>query len=226
MNRLVFLLAFGFSLVARSGETPLQVGLSEVEPFAYSKEGAIHGIHYDILMQLSQKAHLKFNYTLYPHLRLVNMLESLNLDLTILFSKTCEANKSYEIQSTIYSIKPALFLKRSVSLSKKNLHVGIIRGTCVTFGKKVLKPEMIDDISDMSQGIKMINAGRLDGVCGLPPVVEAALKRNDPLKEKLYVVLTESLPYDAVLCRKKTLPVSVKRKLECAASKLVIPPLE
>lgn len=216
--------SFGFT---KTPEPALQVALSDVGPFAYKEAGEIRGINYDILNQLSKKSGLDFKYRLYPHVRLKNALPNVNPDLTILFSAACaKFSDVYEAQSKLYIAKPTLFLKESVSLKDEKIRIGLVRGTCSDLSRRYFKPQMITDISDITQAIDMMASDRLEGVCGLAPVVRFGLQRKKNFSEKLLASHTDSEVLEAVLCRKKSLSLEVKKKLDQAVARLKMPAIE
>lgn len=223
---LIFTLMFSLELRAQTAAV-LEVGLSEVGPLAYKEDGKIKGINYDILTQLEKESGLKFNYVLYPHARLIHSIENTKADLSIFFSVNCEKYAStYEIQTRLHKAHLGLYLKNGVTLKKPHLQIGLIRGTCSRLASQYLKPEMIFEVSSMDQAIDMLKAGHLDGVCGVKAVVDYSCNRNKKSKIQLTLAQTDSIPMEAVICRKKSLSADIKKKLDEAATKLKIPPLE
>lgn len=83
--------------------------------------------------------------------------------------------------------------------------------------KKHLKPQMVTDISDMTQGLNMLKAKRLDGLCGLQSVLNFNLEKEKNFLEKLVVSEIEGPVLEAVLCRRKSLPEGVKKLRERSA---------
>lgn len=219
MNYLLATLLF-LPITAFANVPILQVGLSEVGPFAYEENGMLVGINHDILSQLSKESGLTFKYSLYPHARMINSLNTSSPDLVINFSTTCQKyEKNYEIQSILYSLKPALYLKSSIDIKKTNPRIGRLRGTCTELISKHVKREMLTEVSSMEQALEMITSNRLQGVCGLNAVIKFYAQKIG-FQEKLVVYQTSSRPLDAVICRKKSLPEDVKKKLEAAAKKV------
>jgi len=220
------LILISFSFAAGTPSPQLEVGLSEVGPLAYKENGELKGINYDILTQLEKGSGLKFNYTLYPHARLIHSIEQTHSDLAIFFAVNClKYAKTYEIQTALHKAHLGLYLKDAVTLKKEHLQIGMIRGTCSRLSSQALRPEMIVEVSNMDQAMEMMKAGRLDGVCGVKAVIDFSAKNKD-FKGKLKVAQLDSEPMEAVICRKKTLPDDVKKKLDDAAKKLKVPPLE
>lgn len=213
--------------LAKPAEPILEIALSDVGPFAYKKAGDIRGINYDIFQELAKKSGLTFKYRLYPHVRLKNALPNVDPDLVILFSAACNKfSDKYEIQSKIYTAKPTLFLKASASLQDEKIRIGLIRGTCSDLSKRYFKPQMITDISDITQALDMMAAGRLEGVCGLAPVIKFGLERKKNFTEKLVASHADSEILEGVICRKKSLSLDIKKRLDEAGKNLKIPTLD
>lgn len=213
--------------LAKPAMPALEIALSDVGPFSYKESGEIRGINYDILQELAKKSGLNFKYRLYPHVRLKNALPNVDPDLTILFSAACNKfSDNYEIQTKIYTAKPTLFLKSSASLQDEKIRIGLIRGTCTYLSKRYFKPQMVTDISDITQAIDMMASGRLEGVCGLAPVVKFGLERKKNFTEKLTTTHADTEILEAVICRKKSLSLEIKKKLDEAGRNLKIPALD
>lgn len=216
-----------FSLASHAQETSLDVGLSEVGPLAYKEDGKIKGINYDILTQLEKESGIKFNYVLYPHARLVHSIEKTQSDLSIFFAPNClKYADTYEVQTSLHKAHLGLYLKDSVTLTKPHLQIGLIRGTCNRLSAEYLKPGMIFEVSDMDQAMKMLKAGHLDGVCGIKAVIDFSLGKASKAVPKLTLAQLDSMPMEAVICRKKSLSAGVKKKLDEAMKKIKVPPLE
>ncbi|WII71238.1 transporter substrate-binding domain-containing protein [Bdellovibrio sp. 22V] len=212
----VFLILFPFLAKAQT----LQVGMSDVAPFAYEEQGQIKGIHYDLFSQLAKESGLHFEYTIYPHARMVNAMATSSPDLAIFFSVTCLKYKQhYEIQEKLYTSTPKIYLKDSVDIKKHNLRIGRLRGTCTDLISQYVKPEMLTEVTTMEQAIEMLKSNRLQGVCGLVSVIDF-YKEKAQYSEKLVAYHSNNKPLEAVICRKKSLPEETKKKLEAAAKKL------
>jgi hypothetical protein len=222
----ILLTSLIFSTVTYAEANKLEVGLSEVKPLAYREGGKIKGINYDILSQLEKESGLSFNYNLYPHARLIYSVENTQSDLAIFFSVNClKYASTYEIQTKLHQAHLGVYHKEGVTLTKLGLQIGMIRGTCSRLSAQALKPDMISEVSSMDQAIEMLKAGRLDGVCGVKAVIDASISSKG-YKEKLSLAQQDSEPMEAVICRKKSLSADIKKKLDEAAKKLKVPPLE
>lgn len=205
-------------------QTELQIAMSDVEPISYSDNGHFKGLNYDILSSLEKESGLKFNYRLLPHARLVNLLPIENPDISIVFAVVCNKfPNEYETQSVLYRMKPTIYLKNGTTPSK-DLRVGRVRGTCSDLMKENVKPENVIEVTDIHQAISMLQLGRIEGICAVDALMNYSLKRHPGFKEKLTVFKAQNHvdDFDAVICRKKSLPADVKTKLEKGAKKLKI----
>lgn len=208
-----------------TASTELQISTSEVAPFLYSEKGKMLGYNAEILNQLESHSGLKFNYTILPHARLTKMLENSDPDLVIFFKNTCDKYAdTYEVQMKLYSVLPSIFIKSGIDPTKQPVRLGRINGTCSRLAEANFKKDMIFDLSTIDQAIAMLNSGRLEAVCALGPVMNYNIKKNKN-EPKLVIYKTESYSElnDAVICRKKSLSLEIKKKLEGAAKKLIIP---
>jgi len=210
---------------AQAASSSLTAALSDVGPFAYKEDRKLKGINYDILEQLAKESKLTFKYKLYPHIRMVTALESISPDITILFEKSCLKFEDYEVQAELYTAKPLLFTNRIAPVKESALRIGFIRGTCLDIRKRLLDGKKTVDILDMTQALSMFKAGRIDGICGLAPVVKFALTQSKS-DLKLNPLHTESEILKAVLCRRKDLPDETKKSLDAALKKVSIPKIE
>jgi ABC-type amino acid transport substrate-binding protein len=226
MSALLNILLFIQAMAAPAKPIELEIALSDVGPFSYMENGTLHGINYEIFTQLAEKTGFKFNYKLYPHLRLINSLKNIDPDMAIFFSVSCDQYPLYyERKELVYTMKPTLFLKDSVKFNKETLRVGLLRGSCVDLSTKYLKQELVTEVSDIAQAIEMLHAGRLDGVCGLPALVNFAVKQKK-YPEKLVTYKTDSQVLEGVICRKKSLSPEIKKKLDEAFKTVKIPHID
>jgi hypothetical protein len=227
--KLLFFLFFGFFPLATNANENnnyvLEVSSTEVAPFSYMKNGKISGININIIEQIEKIAHLNFHYTLYPHGRFLKNLENSHPDLMIVFKVSCEKYNTYEVRKKFFSGKPSIHLKKSIDPKKQDIRVARIIGTCIQLTNQNIKSDHLIDVVNMDQAFKMLNAGRLDGVCGNDPVIQYNMNRYKELKNnmKLYLTQPETDNYDAVLCLKKSLPPAIKKKINDAAEKVVLP---
>lgn len=204
-----------------SSAEAVRVGLSDVPPFSYEKNGKFQGLNYDIFQQLAAKSGLDFKYEIYPHIRLSQTLPSADVDLVLLFSPSCLQHKNeFEIITTVYSLRVAIYVRTPLPSSTKDLKIGRLLGTCTELMKEYVKPENVYNVSDMDQAIHMIESGRLDGVCGLAPVLKYALVQSAKQPLKLLRFQSQKEAMDAVLCRRRTLRPKFKGLLENAAKGL------
>lgn len=219
-------LSIAHAAPAAKDSPTIQVDLSDVPPFSYIENGKIKGINVDIAKQLEKKSKLKFQYNIYPHGRMLKVLKSKHSDVIISFRIMCEKNKdSYEVQTKLFSLMPIILLKKSVDPKKQDIRVGRLIGTCQDLSDTNVKKELLVNIASLDLAFKMLKAKRLDGVCANAPVLKYNLQHYKEFKNELtvYRVQADTAGFDAVICRKKSLPTTVKKKLERAAKEIVLP---
>jgi ABC-type amino acid transport substrate-binding protein len=222
----IFLFALLIPRAFSQENSPIEVGLSDIAPISYMKNGKLAGINIDILEQVKKSSNLNFDYQLYPHARLKKILDNGTPDLLIIFRPSCAKNNHlYEIQKTLYTIRPAILLRKDIDPKKPNLRISRVIGMCQELSARYVKKENIVDVANMDQAFRMLQAGKLDGICGNGPIVNYNMQNYPSLKKKLFVYRTmpATTSYDAVICRKKTLSLSVKKKLDEATKNIVVP---
>ncbi|MBY0414444.1 MAG: transporter substrate-binding domain-containing protein [Bdellovibrionales bacterium] len=228
MNFLTILFLFQSLNASGNISTSIEVSISDVPPISYLKEGNLVGINIDILKQLEKKSNIEFNLTLYPHARLKKSLDSAQPDMLIVYRAVCEKyNETYEVKEIPnYVYPPYIYLLKTFQVKSHTARVARMIGTCSALRKEfIVKEENIIEVASMEQAFKMIEASRIDGICGNDPVFQYNLAQYKKLKNKFinYRKVGDSNDYHGVVCLKKTLPLSVKNKLEKAAKNLVVP---
>lgn len=220
---ITFTLFTAFSINAETQKS-INVAMSDVKPVSFRENGALKGINYDILRQIESNTGEIFNYNLYPHSRILNSLPEVNPDLVVVFQNVCKKyEKQYEIASHLYVSMPTIFVKKGTD-TKKELRIGRILGTCSVLMNAHVKKDNQFDVSTLDQAIEMLNKNRLDGICGVSFVLNYS-KQNVQLKNELVVYKSDNNKKDftAVICQKKSLPVSIKNKIKSAAKKIKLP---
>jgi ABC-type amino acid transport substrate-binding protein len=226
---LTFLTLLSYSSYAESNwesSHTLQVIVSDVPPLSYLAEGKLTGFNVDILKQIEKESHLKMNFSLYPHARIHKSLESGEPDFTIILKKICDSYKNtYEYYEPFYNLRPSILLKRTVDPMKKDIRIGRGRGMCTNLSLNFVKKEMVVEVSNLDQAFKMLQVDRLDGVCGIEPVIKYNLKQNKFLNEELVLYKTQERisDFDTVICAKKSLPIKIRKLLQSAARKVIVP---
>lgn len=214
-----------FQVLADAKITELKVAMSDVDTLSYQEDGQYKGIHYNILTQLEKDLGLKFNYSLYPHVRLAQQLIQESPDITILMEGACDKFASdYEHYGPLYEAAPTIYLKKTFDQKNKNVRIGRLRGTCSELMAENVKPENGVNLPSMKQALEMMELNRLDGICGLDTVVKYTLKKYSHLNLKLVVFKTQpsSIQFRAVICAKKSLPQDIKNKIAFAVKKIAV----
>lgn len=229
MPFLILILAwtlFNSNEASAHSHVTLQVGLSDVAPISFIKDGKISGINYDITKQIEKNSGLKFNYTLYPHARIKKVLETPGPDFVLVFKGVCSKySNHYEMSKDLYPMQIQMHLNKSIDPVKTDIRIARIRGTCVDLSTAHVKRELILDVDDLNQAINMLKVKRIDGVCGTDLVIAHHLKAHPEIKEQLYVYKTQLKDdrLESVMCMKKNLSDIVKKKLHKATENLKIP---
>lgn len=203
----------------------LKVAMSDIITLSYQEDGKFKGIHYNILTQLEKISGLKFNYILYPHARLAQKLSTEAPDITILMEGSCNKfSDDYEHYGPLYEASPTIFLKKGFNSKNKNMRIGRLRGTCTDLLAENVKVENAIDLTSMKQAMTMLEADRLDGVCGLDTIVRYSLKKYSSSKYEMVVFKKQpsSSQFRAVFCTKKNLPSDIKSKLKLGLKKIKI----
>lgn len=196
----------------------LNIVLSDVAPFAFLENKEFKGYNVEVLRDIEKISGLKFNYYLFPHIRILNQQEKALMDLFIIHHKTCKGlGSDFEVQQKLYNLPPAILILKHVIPDQK-MRIGRLAGTCTELMSKHLRPEQIININNFEQAVEMIKQHRLEGVCGLNPVIRHYLK-NDFV---VYKSEEHSQDYQAVICRKVNLSPALKDKLDRAGKKIKV----
>lgn len=211
-------------LMAIPAIAKLRIGFTEVVPYGYKdKEGNIHGINYEILQQIEKKSGLEFEYRLYPQARLTAGISAGDMDIALVFDHTCALKyaEGYEFQSPLYNAKSSIFTAQPLSPAMKEIKIARIRGTCSLWPKESDQVKSVFyDVNNFAQAIEMVRAKRLDGVCGLEPVIRYHIKRMKA--PDFYIWKAHPKEMRAGLCLRKDLPADVKKKLKDASDNLEV----
>lgn len=221
MIKLFVLLCFYFVQLASAGS--LQVALSDVAPFAYMQNEKMIGYHMEIFAELEKLTGIKFHYSLLPHARINHFLEKDSMDLAITTRLICKKSSELFISSPgLYQNHPTVFINVAKKAEKKP-KIGRLISTCSAFASKYRELEMVD-LTTMQAAADLMKSGRLDGLCGLPPVINHYLKKNNSKIEliKLYTDQFES-DYEAVLCIKKSLDPLIIQKITSQLKNIRLP---
>lgn len=226
MKFLAILFLFQALNASANNSKTIDVGLSDVPPYSYMRDGSIRGMHVDILKQIEKESGLNFNISLLPHARSKKGLETGSTDMLFVFRIVCEKYNQYEvIPINSYLLPPLIYLNESANPKKKNLKIARVIGTCLGLNKHGIDSTNIVEVASLDQGFKMIHANRIDGVCGNRPAVEFSINENKKFMKPLVVYKEAGKPedYRGVVCLRKTLSPEIKNKIERAVQKITMP---
>ena len=207
-----------------SASTPLvlrylNLELSDLAPYSYLSDGKLAGINAEYINHLEKSSDLKFNVEFYPHARLIKRLETGSAEAMLIFRVLCEKFPTqYESLIPVYSITPSIYLRTSSTTNKSDIRIVRIRGTCTQLLNDYVKKENIEEVVNMELGFRMLNAGRVDGVCGNSPLIRY-FNRNHQTPLEIYKTQKKLPDFQAVICVKKSLPAVIKTQLLQGAKK-------
>lgn len=138
------------------------------QPWGFTQENEIKGIIPDIAKAIAEEAGLDIDIKIMPYARIKRGLEEGTPDITIL-SKNPDHKEHTRYIVELFTQNFILLTSkdRKVSnldefLAKEDQLIGFLRGTYIPpnmeTGKKITK----HPVKDFSQGLRMLNAGRLD----------------------------------------------------------------
>lgn len=223
----LFFLVFSISASNAILASEFKVATPNIAPFSYYENDELKGYHIDIFQQLEKLSGLKFNYKVLPYARVKLFIEREKPDLLINFRTNClKFPTEYEVQGKLFEVVPSILIKKSAVSAHSDIRVGRLIETCNKLMETNIRKDRIVDLASMDQAIEMLNVNKLEGVCGLEPVINYSIRKNKKFHEKLVIYKTqvnEGGLFDAVLCRKKSLSPEIKKKLEDAFPKIKIP---
>ena len=212
------LLFFAFSSV-NSSPKEIEIRTLGFPPFGIDEKGQHSGIYYDFANQIVSNAGYSFNNQVIPYARIVKSLKFGHIDLTIMY-------RYPELEPFVHYIAP-LPSQRLCVISLKGTHfnnLSDLQGKKITYIRGAKLNGFIDNdetiikhqVRDYTQGLKILAAGRADGIIGaLQPIQKAAseLEKTD----NITLVFDEPLIFDA---RSPWLQISKKSSLYLDSEKL------
>ncbi|MBV8660293.1 MAG: transporter substrate-binding domain-containing protein [Burkholderiales bacterium] len=164
--RLVLLLLLLLS-AAVYGEPPLRVGTVSVAPYGMTDaHGQPSGAFYELLNAIIDEAGLARSHTIYPPQRLYTLIQHRKVDL-VLSSRSLDHDYGMVNLGTLSKMEGVIVYRddrpepRSLSDMSADL-IGRLGATCPSLARAGMQ---LYDLSDLGQGLRMLQAGRLGGVC-------------------------------------------------------------
>ncbi|WP_374356712.1 substrate-binding periplasmic protein [Chitinimonas sp.] len=169
-----------FSVISAMA-APLRIGSIDVAPFGLmSNEGELDGIFVQMANRVVQKANLPYTHLLYPSGRLYVMLEHHQLDLAV-SSRNLDRDLGLVRLGKLWELEGVIVYRSALPLQVRKLDdlapylIGRLNGTCPTLAKAGMR---LYSLNDYNQGLRMLAAGRLDGLCGDRASLRYSIQRS------------------------------------------------
>lgn len=171
MKKIIVLFSFLFCSVisANTSQENIEIRTIGFPPFGINNQGELSGIFYDLANLVIENAGYTANNQLSPYARIIKEIKVGKIDLTIMFRyRELDAYVQYIAplpahKTVIVGLQGNSF-KSMADLSGKK--VTYLRGS--KFSHKIINDKTIIKypVNSFIQGIKMLNAGRVDAIVG------------------------------------------------------------
>lgn len=148
---------------------PLRLGTVAVAPYGMDDaHGEADGIFYQLASRIAQQAGLPFRNALYPTGRLYAMLTHREIDLAV-SSRQLDRDLGLVNLGKIWQLEGIILYRASLPMAPKQIgdfkpySIGRLPGTCPTLARSGMQ---LYELADFHQGLRMLAAGRVDGLCG------------------------------------------------------------
>jgi ABC-type amino acid transport substrate-binding protein len=146
----------------------LRVGTFDVVPFGmHDGDGNIDGIFAQFANQVAQRAKIGYSHQLYPPGRLYALLQHHQLDLAV-SSRNLDRDFGLIKLGKLWQLEGVIVYRANLPVEPHQLGdfspylIGRLTGSCPTLVKSGMR---LYDLSDLNQGLHMLAAGRIDGLC-------------------------------------------------------------
>lgn len=150
-------------------DAPLRIGTLAIAPYGYlDASGEPDGALYRLANRIAEQAGQPYDNAVYPPARLYAMLERHRLDLAM-SSRDLERDMGLVQLARIWQLEGWILYRKTLALQPAGLAdfrpytIGRLNGTCPPLQRAGVK---LYTISDQAQGLRMLAAGRIDGLCG------------------------------------------------------------
>ncbi|MEH6459047.1 substrate-binding periplasmic protein [Chitinimonas sp. JJ19] len=218
----LLLISLLFTVTALAQAASLRLGTLDVTPYGYlGADKQADGAFYQLTNRVAERAGLPYQNTLYPTARLYAMLQRRQIDLAISSLKLDEQMGLIKL-GTISQLEGVILYRAQLPLKPRQLEefkpylIGRLNGTCPLLQRK---GHRLYEVSDYRQAMRMLVAGRLDGLCGELGGLSPALNAEpavQPLLAPPFVFLTT----DVFLYANPKLPATTLQQLSRATAAL------
>ena len=164
--RILLLLAVLMSLAVHA-EPVLRLGTVSVAPYGMTDaHGQASGAFYELLNAIVDEAGLPHSHAIYPPQRLYTLLQHRKVD-AVLSSRSLDHDYGMVNLGTLSKMEGVIVYRddRPVPQSLSDMSddlIGRIGATCPSLARAGMH---LYDLSELGQGLRMLQAGRLGGVC-------------------------------------------------------------
>lgn len=157
----------------------LRMGTLGIPPYGFiDQTGKANGAFYALANRLARDSGFAYDNNIYPTARLYAMLERRQLDLAIT-SLSVDSTMGMIDIGTVWRVEGVILYRKQLAFSPRDVNdfkpylIGRLSGSCPPLARAGLK---LYDLRNYEQGLRMIAAGRLDGLCGEMGGLRPALK--------------------------------------------------
>lgn len=163
MRVIFFLISLLFSLEAYS---VVRVALFDIAPFSYiNKKGEIDGVVYKLCKKIEAQSGLKFDYSLVPYARAIQLLKDEEVDFAVFYPSSKYEGYFNKLAPTLGNYNYLVSLKNLHIKSLKDIgekKIGLIRGARYSEEfDKINKPGVVY-LQDYSKVFNMLLLNRID----------------------------------------------------------------
>lgn len=178
---LLFLFLFGSSHLAASEKPPIKAALPQLSPWSYLESNQPTGIIPEILQEIADQLAIPIAVTIVPYPRMVQMQVLGETDLSVSFQPVNEIVSGEHI-ADIYPLRTVVLAKKGqVALHTdpaNPLKIATLRGALYNKDISERLHYRLLQTNDHEHSIKLVLAGRADGVAGPQDQLEFLLDQR------------------------------------------------
>lgn len=179
LKKILLLILLLCQLEARSKDH-LVAAAFDIHPYGYMNGEKIEGITVDIIKKIEKQSNIKISIKLFPYKRMIQSLESGEVDFSIFFLSNASSKVSDKILP-LYDLNTIAIGKSSINLSKYEdlyrYNLVTSRGVHYNTGLKNDRNMKITLVKDYDDAIKMLMDNRSDVIIAPEKILMHQLKR-------------------------------------------------
>ncbi|MBC7918735.1 MAG: transporter substrate-binding domain-containing protein [Rhodoferax sp.] len=161
--------ALFFAGASHAAEPLVSMPLLAAAPYGWlDAKGQPQGLYPDVAVALAKMSGLAIRVEIVPFARAASLVANGAADATLMFSNAFTAGKVNEALTVFYAtqvvqLRPGLHLAGRSGLA--TLRLGRINGGCKELSEDTRVAWNFKDLNTQESGVRMLDAGRLDGFC-------------------------------------------------------------